>query len=123
MRRKVNDSMILSTMEDNIKKAVTQMLVLQLLSEKERYILELAEEIANYSDRVLKVQIPYQAIANLRKLGYVREKSRQAPDGRKRSYFIITKQGREYLAHQKSVFFSYTNAVKLLIDRCTASET
>lgn len=87
-----------AALEENLKKALTELLVLKLLSEKDRYIGELSAAIHDRSNGALTVVFPYGAIYRLQQAGYITEKEkRSAPDGRRRQYFTVTREGKNYL--------------------------
>lgn len=88
-----------SSLEDNLKKALTELLVLKLLSVRDYYIGELTRQIKEKSGGALVIVFPYGAIYRMTRSGYIAEsKKRNAPDGRLRQYYTITDKGREYLA-------------------------
>ena len=87
-----------SSLDDNLKKALTELLVLNLLAKKEYYIGELTSQIKQKSGGALVIVFPYGAIYRMSKCGYIAEsEKRNAPDGRLRQYYVITDQGRCYL--------------------------
>ncbi|MCI6991682.1 MAG: PadR family transcriptional regulator [Clostridiales bacterium] len=87
-----------SGLEDNLKKALTELLILFLFSEEEHYIGELAPLLEKRSQGALTIVFPYAAIYRITQAGYLKEtKKRTAPDGRLRQYYAITKAGRSYL--------------------------
>lgn len=92
------DKQYSAALEENLKKALTELLVLKLLSEKDRYIGELSAAIHDRSNGALTVVFPYGAIYRLQQAGYITEKEkRSAPDGRRRQYFTVTREGKNYL--------------------------
>lgn len=87
-----------SQFEDNLKKALTEMLLLQLLSKREYYIGELTETLRINSNSTLSIVFPYSALYRLQQSEYITEtRKRPAPDGRRRQYYAITDAGRIYL--------------------------
>lgn len=87
-----------NSLEDNLKKAMTELLVLFLFSEREHYIGELSTILSQRSKGALSVVFPYAAIYRISRAGYLVEtQKRTAPDGRLRQYYGITEEGREYL--------------------------
>lgn len=85
-------------LEENLKKALTELTLLFLLSQKECYIGELTEIMRRRSHDMLTIVFPYAAIYRLQQSGYIIEKEkRHSPDGRRRQYFQITDSGRNYL--------------------------
>ncbi len=87
------------SLEENLKKALTELLVLFLLNEKECYIVELTEALRQRSGGALDIVFPYGAIYRLENEGYIQEtRKRIAPDGRRRQYVGITELGKAYLS-------------------------
>lgn len=85
-------------LEDNFKKAMSELLLLFLLSEKECYIGELTAALASRSKNILSMVFPYAAVYRLEQEGYIVEIGKRiAPDGRRRQYLSITDTGRVYL--------------------------
>ena len=76
-----------SGLEENLKKALTELLILFLFHEKEHYIGELSPLLEERSKGALSIVFPYAAIYRLTSAGYLTEtKKRNAPDGRLRHY-------------------------------------
>lgn len=85
-------------LEDNLKKALTELLILYLFSEEEHYIGELSPLLEERSHGVLSIVFPYAAIYRISQAGYLEEtKKKTAPDGRLRQYYQITQEGRTHL--------------------------
>lgn len=100
------------TLEENLKKALTEMLVLHLLSVKECYIGELTAEISKKSNGTLNIVFPYSAIYRLQQSGYLTEsQKRNAPDGRRRQYYRLTETGQIYLTQLLDAYVRFTKGV------------
>ena len=85
-------------LEENLKKALTELMILSLLANRECYIGELTATIKAYSNGVLNIVFPYGAVYRLEQAGYIREtEKRNAPDGRRRQYLGITDHGKAHL--------------------------
>ena len=81
-KRTANASTVL---EENLKKALTEMLVLRLLSEREYYIGELGDTLKERSGGALCIVFPYAAIYRMEEYGYIYESGKRiGPDGRRR---------------------------------------
>lgn len=94
-----------SGLEENLKKALTELLILFLFEEEEHYIGELAPLLHQRSHGVLTIVFPYAAIYRITEAGYLTEtKKKTAPDGRRRQYYRITDEGR---AHLQSLLETY----------------
>jgi len=103
MSRKKDPEAILKSgtaagLEENFKKAVSEMLLLSLLSEKEMYVGEITEAMEQRSNGAYTISYPYAIIYRMSRLMYIRETGRRnAPDGRLRQFYGISDTGREYL--------------------------
>lgn len=97
------------SLEENLKKALTELLILHLLSTKDYYIGELTAVIHERSCGTLNVVFPYSAIYRLQDAGYLTENAkRNAPDGRRRQYYRITDTGRAYLEQLEEIYARFT---------------
>ena len=105
-------------MEENLKKALSEMLVLALLHERDYYALELAPAIAERSDGAIVLTFPYAILYRMIDQEYIQEMPKRiAPDGRRRQYFHITDAGRVYLKKIWAVYQRFIVGVDLLADR------
>lgn len=105
-----------STLEENLKKAVTELLILRLLSERDYYIGELASMLKERSGGVLNIVFPYSAIYRLLQSGFILEKAKQnGPDGRRRQYYQITESGRTYLNQQIRIYAAFCEGVNAVL--------
>jgi len=109
--------MFATSLEDNLKKALTEMLVLKLLSQREYYIGELTAQIKQKSAGALVIVFPYGAIYRMTRCGYIAEsKKRNAPDGRLRQFYVITDQGKAYLAQLLEEYQNFSQGVQKVLD-------
>lgn len=103
-------------MEENLKKALSEMLVLALLHERDYYALELASAITERSGGAIAITFPYSILYRMIEQQYIRElPKRIAPDGRRRQYFGITETGRDYFQKLWSIYKTFTAGVDRLI--------
>ncbi len=104
------------TLEENLKKAVTEMLILHLLSERECYIGELITAISEKSRGVLSIVFPYSAIYRLQQSGYLTESCKRiAPDGRRRQYYVITNAGKAYLRQLLETYDRFSKGIESIL--------
>lgn len=104
------------SLEDNLKKALTELLVLHLLSERDYYIGELTSTLHDRSHGALNIVFPYGAIYRLQQYKYISEsEKRTAPDGRRRQYFSITESGSQYLNQLRSLYSSFIHGVDAVL--------
>ena len=117
MCMKKSNSQFSTSLEDNLKKALTELLVLTLLSQKEHYIGELTAHIKEKSGGAMVIVFPYGAIYRMTRSGYIAEsKKRNAPDGRLRQYYTITDQGRQYLEQLKKEYDRFNQGVSAILN-------
>ena len=103
-------------LEENLKKALTELLILRLLVDRDYYIGELTTTLNTKSHGVLNIVFPYGAIYRLRQSGYICEnEKRNAPDGRRRQYYQITQSGRIYLNQLIAIYTTFTDGVDAVL--------
>ena len=104
------------SLEENLKKALTELLILHLLSKREYYITELSSTLHEKSGGVLNIVFPYSAVYRLQQSGYIFESGkRNAPDGRRRQYLDITDAGRSYLCQLIEVYHSFSKGINAVL--------
>ena len=105
------------SLEENLKKALTELLILQLLSKKESFIGELTAALNEKSSGVLSIVFPYGAIYRLEQGGYIEEcGKRNAPDGRRRQYVRITSKGITYLGQLRKIYTRFSGGVAAVLE-------
>ena len=104
------------SMAESLKKAVSEMLVLCLLDEREMYVNELIEQMEARSTGAFVISYPYALLLRLEKFGYALETGKRiAPDGRRRQYFGITEDGREYLQELVKTYVELDDGVRTIL--------
>lgn len=104
------------SLEDNLKKALTELLVLHLLSQRDYFIGELTTTLNERSNGALNIVFPYGAIYRLQQSNYIAEsEKRTAPDGRRRQFFSITKEGSNYLNQLRSIYSTFISGVDAVL--------
>lgn len=105
-------------MEDNLKKAVTEMLVLALLSEEDMYAAQITQTLEARSGGVLNIVFPYSVLYRLISFGYIVEAYKKiAPDGRRRQYYQITEDGRRYGEELLELYRRFNRGVNHLLKK------
>lgn len=105
-------------LEENLKKALAELMVLFLLSQKERYVGELTTLISERSNGALSIVFPYGAIYRLQEAGCISELDKRfAPDGRRRQYFGITEIGRIHLDHLLCTYEAFSQGVASVLSK------
>lgn len=116
MRNSSSENSVVS-LEENLKKALTELLVLKLLSKRDYYIGELTTTLREKSHEILNIVFPYAAIYRMLEDEYITEaKKRIAPDGRRRQYYQITETGRDYLEHLLETYQRFSHGVAEVLE-------
>ncbi len=117
MKKDVPERRSPQLLEENLKKALTELLILYLLASREYYIGELTDVIRERSGGTLSISFPYAVIYRMTRSGYIVERGkRNAPDGRLRQYYGITDNGREYLSGLLDIYTKFTKGVSIIIE-------
>ena len=104
-------------MEDNLKKAVTEMLVLTLLKGEDMYAGQILEVMERRSGGRLNIVFPYAVLYRLISNGHIIEAYKKtAPDGRRRQYYQITDEGRRYVGELAGLYRRFSGGVELLLE-------
>lgn len=104
------------SLEENLKKALTELLILRLLSDRDYYIGELTSTLNHKSGGALTIVFPYGAIYRLERSGHICEtEKRNAPDGRRRQYYRITGAGKAYLNQLIDIYARFSKGVAAVL--------
>lgn len=95
-------------MDKRLLSGSTDMLLLKLLEEKDRYGYEMIEELGRRSDHTfeLKAGTLYPLLHGLEEKGYL-ESYESDVNGKTRKYYSITKAGKKYLTKKKEEWSQY----------------
>lgn len=85
-----------SVMTDNLKKGVTEMMVLAFLDKNDMHINAIVKQLEEYSGGVYSVAFPYAAIYRLTENGYIYDCGKKVEDNRLRHFYRISDSGRKY---------------------------
>ena len=99
--------------EKSLMTGSTTMLVLSLLSREEMYGYQMILELARRSDHTfeLKEGTLYPILHALEKGKYLTSYQQEAPSGRMRKYYRLTRRGRELLADKKAEWDRFRQGV------------
>ena len=101
-----------SGLEENLKKALTELLILFLFGEGEHYIGELSPLLETRSHGTLSIVAIYRITA----AGYLTESEKKtAPDGRLRQYYAITPAGRAHLQEMLATYHQFFQGVSNIL--------
>ncbi len=97
---------------ENMKKGLTEMLVLTLLNKRPMHIYEIIRILDEQSDGVCKVAYPYAVIYRLMNSHHVEEAGKRVADDRLRAYYRITDSGREHLVQMQKEYRMFTDGMQ-----------
>ncbi|MBQ2245170.1 MAG: helix-turn-helix transcriptional regulator [Oscillospiraceae bacterium] len=105
-----------ASLEENLKKALTELLILHLLTRREFYIGELTATLQQESGGALNIVFPYSAVYRLQREGYIVESGKRiAPDGRRRQYLSITEHGHAYYSQLLQTYDRFTGGITAVL--------
>lgn len=105
------------SMQDAMKKATTEMLVLFMLRQKNMYTYQMAQEVNRLTQGVLSYNTMYLAVYRLQERGYIEEAEKRIEDGRARIYLGITPAGQAYYEQLRAEYGIFTAALEGLMAR------
>ncbi len=93
------------------------MLVLTLLESGDMYGYQMIEELSRRSNQVFQMQegTLYPILHTLEKGKYLSSYEQQAPTGRMRKYYKLTRKGRELLGEKKSEWEKFHSGVEAVL--------
>lgn len=96
----------------------TQLLVLSLLANEDMYGYQMIVELARRSDHTFEMKegTLYPVLHGLEKDGLVEAYQQEAPTGRMRKYYHLTRKGGAALKTETEGWKSYSNAVNAVLE-------
>lgn len=105
-------------LEDHLNQALTELLLLHLLCEKECYVGELNDALCAHGRSETPAPFPYSVFYRLLQAEYILEsRKRNCPDGRRRQYYTVTESGRAYLAELLVIYDRFTASVAAILQK------
>ena len=100
-------------MDKNLVQGCMGMLILRLLEEKDMYGYEMIDTLRSRSNQVfeLKAGTLYPLLHTMESKGYVSNYEEEAPSGKNRKYYHLTREGQRYVAQKKAEWQKYQSAV------------
>ena len=95
----------------------TQLLVLSLLAGEDMYGYQMIVELARRSDHTFEMKegTLYPVLHGLERDGLVEAYQQEAPTGRMRKYYHLTRKGAAFLKTEKEAWESYSHAVNAVL--------
>lgn len=102
-------------MAENLKKALTEMLILSFLSKKDMTIYEILNILDKQSNSICKIQYPYGVIYRMSDRGYIEIAGKAVSDDRRRIHYRITELGREYLGKITEEYHNFLSGIDMIL--------
>ena len=102
-------------MSENLKKALTEMLILSFLSKKDMTIYEILNILDKQSDGVCRIQYPYGVIYRMSDRKYIEIAGKAISNDRRRIHYRITDLGREYLEKITGEYESFLAGMNMIM--------
>ena len=103
-----------------MKKAIehTHLLVLSLLAGEDMYGYQMIVELARRSDHTFEMKegTLYPVLHGLEQKGYVEAYQQEAPTGRMRKYYHLTRKGASALKTEKEAWERYAGAIDAVLN-------
>ncbi len=95
----------------------SQLLVLSLLAGEDMYGYQMIVELARRSDHTFEMKegTLYPVLHGLEREGLVEAYQQEAPTGRMRKYYHLTRKGGSFLETEKKAWESYSHAVNAVL--------
>lgn len=113
---KKQNSTEINGISENLKKGITEMLILAFLNKKDMHIYSILNFLDEYSDGVCKISYPYAAIYRLLDSKFIVENGKKVDDNRLRQFYAITDTGRAYFESMKNDYTTFINGVTSIFD-------
>ena len=101
---------------ENLKKGITEMLILAFLNKQDMHIYAILNMLDKYSNGVCKIAYPYAAIYRLLDNKFIVENGKKVDDNRLRQFYAITDAGRAYFESMKNDYATFINGVTSIFD-------
>jgi len=111
-----------SALIENLKKGMTELLVLNTLDMRPMYIYELIQEINVDIPEKCRIAYPYAAFYRLIEAKCITESGKKTADDRLRTYYKITEKGRKRLKSMKEDYALFTDSIDLILKRSEAQK-
>ncbi|MEM7332491.1 MAG: PadR family transcriptional regulator [Chloroflexota bacterium] len=105
------------SLQDQIRKGSTEILVLALLSEKPMYGYQISQELARKSDGFfeLKEGLLYPTLHRMKQDGLLTSEWQKVGDARRRKYYAITPLGKEQLEYQSAEWHLFIEKLQAMV--------
>lgn len=102
---------------ENLKKGITEMLILSFLNKDDMTINSIVRNLDEYSDGKCRISFPYATIYRLLENACIVESEKRVSDNRRRQFYKITKKGRGYFEQMRNEYTTFISGVDMIFNR------
>ncbi len=109
---------------ENLKRGVTELVLLSLLSQRDMYGYEMSQELQTRSDGkfILQESSMYPTLYRLEDKGYITVTKQQVGKRRTRMYYHLEPCGLEYLQSSLTEYLTMQEGIRGILDSCKTNE-
>lgn len=109
---------------ENLKRGVTELVLLSLLSQQDMYGYEMSQELQTRSGGkfILQESSMYPTLYRLEDKGYITVTKQQVGKRRTRMYYHLEPCGLEYLQGSLAEYLSMQEGIRSILDSCNMNE-
>lgn len=101
---------------ENLKKGLTEFLVLSCLEKRPMSIYEILKLLDEKSNARCRITFPYALIYRLTGYGFIADDGKRVSDNRLRAFYRITNEGKAYLEQMRKEYTSFVSGMSALLD-------
>jgi len=101
---------------ENLKKGLTEFLVLSCLEKRPMSIYEILKLLDEKSNARCRITFPYALIYRLTGYGFIADDGKRVSDNRLRAFYRITDEGKAYLEQMRKEYTSFVSGMSALLD-------
>ena len=100
---------------ENLKKGLTEFLVLSCLEKRSMSIYEILKFLDEKSNSHCKITFPYALIYRLTGYGFIADDGKRISDNRLRAFYRITDEGKVYLEQMRKEYDAFVSGMNALL--------
>ena len=100
---------------ENLKKGLTEFLVLSCLEKRPMSIYEILKFLDEKSGGNCKITFPYALIYRLTGYGFIADDGKRISDNRLRAFYRITDEGKVYLEQMRKEYDAFSSGMNALL--------
>ena len=116
MSKKKRPKIFEGNLTENLKKGLTEFLVLSCLEKRPMSIFEMLKFLDEKSGGRCKITFPYALVYRMSGYGFIEDDGKRVADNRLRSFYRITDAGKAYLELMRKEYDEFVLGMNTLLD-------